>query len=165
MLSLPVRTFSPTPYYREENRGNGEDDDGEEEEEEEGSWEHDFLGSIEGGLRGRERDEEEYKSFVDLGKNPTILENFDPDRYVEFSECLKDTTIGPDDVEAIRSLASSAHISREVGTGPYTGLTQDTSARSVATLVHEQLDVLTSSEVRGAGAEGLEVSVSEFLCS
>ena len=40
MLSLPVRTFSPTPYYRDEgNRGSGEDGDGEEEYKSEGEWE------------------------------------------------------------------------------------------------------------------------------
>ena len=60
-------------------------------------------------------------------------------------------------MDGIRSLAVSAHIGREVGTGPYAGLMQDTSALSVATLVHEQLEVLISSEVRGEGAEGVDL--------
>ncbi|GMH81203.1 hypothetical protein TL16_g08856 [Triparma laevis f. inornata] len=146
MLSLPVRTFSPTTGGVKFGDGGDEGSGGEDGyEEEEEVWKHSFLGTIEGG----EGNATEYEEFVALGKDPAKLQNqFNETAHQEFTESLKESMLVSDDVEGIRELAESAHISKEILSGPYIGLTQDTSANSVATLIHGQLGIMTSSETR-----------------
>ncbi|GMH92693.1 hypothetical protein TrST_g1793 [Triparma strigata] len=155
MLSLPVRTFSPTAGGAKFGEG-GDEGSGAEEgyEEEEEVWKHSFLGAVGGG----EGNAQEYEEFVALGKDPSKLqERFNETAHQEFTESLKESMLESDDVEGIRELAESAHISKEILSGPYAGLLQDTSANSVATLVHEQLGIMTSSDTRDAPEDGREL--------
>mmetsp|Transcript_41443 Transcript_41443/g.125485 ORF Transcript_41443/g.125485 Transcript_41443/m.125485 type:complete len:651 (-) Transcript_41443:39-1991(-) len=77
----------------------------------------------------------------------------------EFSKCLHETSLPSDDVEGIQRLVESAHISSEIRTGPYRGLSQNESATEVSTAVQERLNNLESlrrrGELRGGDLMGL----------
>ena len=102
-----------------------------------------------------EAEMKKYEEFVAYAENPSLLaETFNPNSFSEFTESLAEVTLNSDDVEGIRKLATSAHITSEITSGPYEGLLQDTSAIGVSTLVHSQLEVLASAAERGDEEDG-----------
>jgi hypothetical protein len=107
------------------------------------------------GMVGKEGSHTEYESYVADGENPqNLVRKWNMTAYKEFTESLADINLPPDEVDGIRKLAESAHVTREIQKGPYEGLLQDTSAHEVATLKHEMMDVLASSEKRDNEEEG-----------
>jgi len=116
-----------------------------------GGWNYDFLGDP----KTNEEDVKKYEEFVAYAGNPKLLAgSFNPVSFSEFTSSLAEITLNSDDVEGMRKLAISAHITNEIRSGPYEGLLQDSSAVGVATLVHSQLDVLGSAAERGDEEDG-----------
>ena len=72
----------------------------------------------------------------------------------EFAKCLQESNLNADNVDGIRKLAESAHISSEILTGPYRGLRETDSAISVTALVHEQLNNIDDMQRRGDATSG-----------
>lgn len=60
-----------------------------------------------------------------------------------------------DDVDGIRNLTESAHIGRNIASGPYRGFHHGTSAIEVTTVVHEQFNALDNMRQRGELNEGI----------
>mmetsp|Transcript_4116 Transcript_4116/g.4702 ORF Transcript_4116/g.4702 Transcript_4116/m.4702 type:complete len:545 (+) Transcript_4116:422-2056(+) len=79
------------------------------------------------------------------------------------STCLHESFLDSDDVEGILKLAQSAHISNEINSGPYRGLSQHESAIEVTTVIHEQFIALESMKNRGELNEGILLSVDDEL--
>jgi len=63
----------------------------------------------------------------------------------EFKECMREYNIDSSDVQSIVGLVNSAHIRRDIQTGIYRGLSQNTSAVCVSTAIHEQFNTLAAS--------------------
>jgi hypothetical protein len=80
----------------------------------------------------------------------------------EFRDCLHDTSLNSDDVGGIRMLAESAHIGHMIRSGPFSGLKEQTSAVEVATVIHEQFNVLDSMRARGDLRGGLPLVDNEL---
>lgn len=80
----------------------------------------------------------------------------------EFRDCLHDTSLDSDDVGGIRMLAESAHIGHTIRSGPFSGLKEQTSAIEVATVIHEQINVLDSMRARGDLRGGLPLVDNEL---
>jgi len=75
--------------------------------------------------------------YVDYACPGTMLRRgFRPGAREEFALCLRDTNLDSNDVQGIRQLAESAHIGKEIKSGPYRGLNQNESAVKVASEIY-----------------------------
>jgi len=85
------------------------------------------------------------------------------DEPLHSSTCLHESFLDSDDVDGILKLAQSAHISNEIKSGPYRGLSQHESATEVTTVIHEQFIALESMKNRGELNEGILPGVNDEL--
>ena len=98
---------------------------------------------------------QEYSQFVAYAQHPELLaDSFKEQSFLEFTANLAESTLSSDDVEGITNLVSSAHITREINSGPYKGLPQEYSSLAIATLFHEQLNIMCSAAERGDEEDG-----------
>jgi len=138
-------------------RRSGEDLTGIKEEEgegegDEGNWSHQFLGNP--NVQVGEVDE--YANFVEYVKNIGDTSRVNELSYQEFKESLHEVNLNSDDVEGIRYLSESAHITKTLKEGIYEGLDHKVSAAEVAAVINGQFNTLGSMRERGKEEEGLE---------
>jgi hypothetical protein len=119
---------------------------------------HSYIGDIDS---GREIRYEQYAQYAqpqdDFSARP-----FRPEAVEEFKEALHANSLNADDVDGIRKLTESAHIGRNLTSGPYKGFNQGTSAIEVATVVHEQFNALDNMRSRGELREGIPLMDTEL---
>jgi hypothetical protein len=88
---------------------------------------HSYIGDIDS---GRERRYEQYAQYAqpqdDLSARP-----FRPEALEEFKEALHANSLNADDVDGIRKLTESAHIGRNLTSGPYKGFHHGTKAKRI----------------------------------
>lgn len=119
---------------------------------------HSYIGDADA---GRERRYEQYVQYAQPEDDFTARP-FRPEALEEFKEALHANSLNADDVDGIRQLTESAHIGRNVTSGPYKGFHQGTSAIEVATVVHEQFNALDNMRSRGELNEGIPLMDAEL---
>jgi hypothetical protein len=109
-----------------------------------------------------EKPREEYLRCV---KSSEYLESshYNPNSFEEFKESLHALSINANEVDEIQDLAESAHIGREIKSGPYKGLDRNFSAIEFSTVVFEQLNAYENIRRRGRLKEGIPIMNAELM--
>jgi hypothetical protein len=112
--------------------------------------------------RWNDNPREEYLRCV---KPSEYLESslYNPVAFEEFKESLHPMSLNANDVHGIQELAESAHVGREIQSGPYKGFDRNFSAIEVSTVVFEQLNAYENIRKRGDLQEGIPIMDAELV--
>ena len=88
---------------------------------------------------------------------------YNPVAFEEFKESLHPMSLNANDVHGIQELAESAHVGREIQSGPYKGLDRNFSAIEVSTVVFEQINAYENLKKRGDLQEGIPIMDAELV--
>lgn len=109
-----------------------------------------------------EKPREEYLRCV---KPSEYLESshYNPNSVEEFKESLHALSINANEVDEVQELAESAHVGREIKSGPYKGLDRNFSAIEFSTMVFEQLNAYENIRRRGKLRDGIPAMDAELM--
>merc|ERR1712238_641902 len=125
-----------------------------------GKYDSAYVGSLEQGVL---KYDPQYLTYTQELNSSPFEKNYKQNVKNEFSKCLLETSLEANDVDGILKLAQSAHISNEIKSGPYRGLSQHESAVEVATVVNEQFNTIDNMRKRGELCGGGLPGVNEEL--
>jgi len=105
----------------------------------------------------------EYLKYVHPDNIKPYSKRYDIEKVNEFKRCLSENYLPSDDVEGVLKLSQSAHISNEILSGPFSGLSQHESAVEVTTVIQEQFNSLENLKERRALPNSVLPGVNEEL--
>lgn len=109
----------------------------------------------------KERRYEEYAKYA-TSQDEFSSTPFRVEAVEEFKQSLHPNSLNVDDVGGIRNLTESAHIGRNISSGPYKSFHHGTSAIEVTTVVHEQFNALDNMRRKGELNDGIPLMDSEL---